>query len=43
LRQVGWGARLPFDPHRLLSLAFSVDSADTPFDYWVDDVRFVER
>jgi len=43
LQQVGWGKPLVFDAHRLLSLDFSVDAADTPFDYWVDDVGFVPR
>ena len=42
LRQFGWGSPLAFDPQRLLSLDFMVDFADTPYDYWVDDVRFIE-
>ena len=43
LRQAGWGVPLAFDSQRLLSLEFVVEAADTPYDYWVDDVRFIER
>jgi hypothetical protein len=41
--QGGWGAKLSFDPARLLSMGVSVRSPDTPIDYWIDDVAFVPR
>jgi hypothetical protein len=31
------------DPSRLNSLAFLVRPEDTPYDVWLDDVRFLER
>jgi hypothetical protein len=43
LVQVGYGAALPFDPTRLLSLDFSVQAPDSPAEMWLDDVRFVMR
>ena len=43
LKQKGYGQALPFDPHSLLSLEFNVSPEQTPFDYWIDDVRFLER
>jgi len=42
LRQRGFG-KLPLDPRRLNSLAFLVRSEDTPYDVWIDDVRFITR
>ncbi len=42
LEQVGWGARLDFDPKRLLSLGFSARSPDTPIQFWIDDVAFIK-
>jgi hypothetical protein len=43
LEQAGWGRRLAFDPARLLSLSVSVQSADTPIELAIDDVRFIAR
>ena len=34
---------IDFDPARLYSIDFTVDSADTPFDLWIDDVSLVAR
>jgi hypothetical protein len=42
-KQRGFGQAVPFDPRSLLSLEFSVDPEQTPFDFWVDDVRFLAR
>ncbi|HYP74961.1 MAG TPA: hypothetical protein VER12_03360 [Polyangiaceae bacterium] len=43
LAQKGYGQPVPFDPRSLLSLEFTVSPDQTPFDFWVDDVRFLER
>ena len=43
LKQTGFGMQIPFDPHSLLSLELSVAPDQTPFDFWVDDVRFLVR
>jgi len=43
LEQAGWGRRLAFDPARLLALSVSVQSADTPSELAIDDVRFIPR
>lgn len=43
LQQKGFGQVVPFDPHSLLSLEFSVAPEQTPFDFWIDDVRFLAR
>jgi hypothetical protein len=32
-----------FDPSRVITLAFGFHAQDSPFDVWIDDVRFVER
>jgi hypothetical protein len=37
------GPPLAFDPSRVRFLEFSVAPEDTPFDLWVDDVRFVKK
>ncbi|MEO6602314.1 MAG: hypothetical protein ABIQ16_20705 [Polyangiaceae bacterium] len=42
-KQKGYGQAIPFDPHSLLSLEFRLLPSKTPFDYWIDDVRFIER
>jgi hypothetical protein len=31
------------DPRRLHSVAFLIRPEDTPYDVWIDDVRFIER
>ena len=36
-------ARPPLDPRRLHSLAFLIHPEDTPYDVWLDDVRFMQR
>jgi hypothetical protein len=41
-RQRGMG-KPPLDPSRLNSLAFLVRPEDTPYDVWLDDVRFILR
>lgn len=33
----------PLDPERLHSLAFLIRPEDTPYDVWLDEVRFLER
>jgi len=43
LKQKGYGQVVPFDPRSLLSLEFAVGPEQTPFDFWVDDIRFLER
>ena len=43
LTQKGFGQVVPFDPRSLLSLEFSVAPEQTPFDFWVDDIRFLQR
>jgi hypothetical protein len=35
--------RPPLDPKRLHSVAFLVRPEDTPYDVWIDDVRFIPR
>jgi len=42
-QQRGFGQVIPFDPRSLLSLEFSVGPEQTPFDFWIDDVRFLPR
>ncbi len=42
VRQRGFG-KAPLDPSRLNSLAFMVRAEDTPYDVWLDDVRFIPR
>ena len=43
LSQAGFGASLTFDPRSLFSIEFQVLTADTPFDFWIDDLSFIER
>lgn len=43
LSQSGFGPKLAFDPHSLHSLELSVRPEQTPFGFWVDDVRFIRR
>ncbi|HEX6766339.1 MAG TPA: hypothetical protein VF103_12695 [Polyangiaceae bacterium] len=43
LEQAGWGTAVPFDPRRILNVDFSVDAADSPFEVWIDDVRFLQN
>ena len=42
LRQRGIG-KPALDPRRLHSLAFMVRAEDTPYDVWLDDLRFLQR
>lgn len=42
LRQRGIG-KPGLDTHRLHSLAFLIRAEDTPYDVWLDDVRFLQR
>jgi hypothetical protein len=42
VEQHGYG-RPPLDPSRLHDLAFLVRSEDTPYELWLDDVRFLQR
>jgi len=42
LRQRGLG-KPPLDTHRLHSLAFLIRPEDTPYDVWVDDLRFLQH
>lgn len=41
VRQRGFG-KPPLDPRRLHSLAFLIRPEDTPYDVWLDDVRFLQ-
>ncbi len=41
LTQHDFGARVAFDASRLRAFLITVDAVDTPFDFWLDDVRFV--
>jgi hypothetical protein len=43
LMQVGPGAKLDFDPHSLYSVSFTAKPEQTPFDYWLDDLSFIQR
>jgi hypothetical protein len=43
LQQEGWGAQARFDPGRLIQIAFKAAVQDLPVDFWVDDVRFVNK
>lgn len=43
LEQKGFGQKVPFDPRSLLSLEFTVAPEQTPFDLWIDDIRFLQR
>jgi len=42
VRQRGMG-KPPLDPQRLNSIAFLIRPEDTPYDVWLDDVRFIAR
>jgi hypothetical protein len=42
MRQRGYGAK-PLDPTRVNGLSILVQASDTPFDLWIDDVKFVTR
>lgn len=42
VRQRGMG-KPPLDPQRLNSIAFLIRPEDTPYDVWLDDVRFLQR
>lgn len=42
MRQRGYGAK-PLDSTRVNGLSIVVQASDTPFDLWIDDVRFVTR
>jgi hypothetical protein len=41
-RQRGMG-KSPLDPQRLNSIAFLIRPEDTPYDVWLDEVRFIGR
>lgn len=43
LQQGGWGADARFEPERLLSLNFHLGASDLPADFWIDDLRFIEK
>jgi hypothetical protein len=42
LRQRGYDTK-PLDPTAINSIMLRVDSEDTPFDFWVDDVAFLSE
>ena len=42
MRQRGYDTP-PLDPTSLHSLQWHVHGEDTPFDFWIDDVEFIER
>ncbi len=43
LKQKGFGQAVPFDPRSLLALELTTPPEQTPYDYWLDDMRFLER
>lgn len=43
LAQSGHGLAVPFDPHSLFGVDFTIPAGRPPFDYWLDDVAFIER
>lgn len=43
LEQLNQPKKFRFDPKRVVSLNLSIHRQDTPFDLWIDDVRFSER
>lgn len=43
LHQMGFGTPVPFDARSLYSIDFSLTPAETPFDFWIDDVSFIPR
>jgi len=42
MRQRGYETK-PLDPGRVNGLGFLVQASDTPYDVWIDDVKFVSR
>lgn len=42
LVQHDFGPRVDFDPTRLRAFLVVIDAVDSPFDFWIDDVSFVE-
>jgi len=43
LRQQGFGQPMDFDARSLHSMQFAVPTDQTPFDFWIDDVSFIQR
>ena len=41
LHQGGWGTPVVFEPADLKALIFEVGPADMPFNYWLDNISFV--
>lgn len=42
LAQGGWGDHVDFNPKDLVTLIFEVGPGDMPFNYWLDNVAFVD-
>jgi hypothetical protein len=42
MRQRGYDTK-PLDPSRTSGMSFLVHAADTPYDFWLDDVKFATR
>jgi len=42
MRQRGYDTK-PLDPSRTSGMSFLVHAADTPYDFWIDDVKFTTR
>jgi hypothetical protein len=42
MRQRGYDTK-PLDPSRTSGMSFLVHAADTPYDFWIDDVKFATR
>jgi Carbohydrate binding domain (family 11) len=40
--QAGWGHQVAFDAKRLLSMDFTVQNPDTPIEFWIDDIEFLD-
>jgi len=43
LAQSGFGTPLQFDPHSVYSLEFATGADQPPYDFWIDDVAFLQR
>ncbi len=41
LQQQGWGVTQTFEPANLMAIQFKLNSPETGFDVWLDDVEFV--
>ncbi len=42
LAQGGWGQSVAFNPKDLVTFIFEVGPADMPFNYWLDNISFID-